>query len=493
MEREVKLSAGADFKVPVLDGVIDGVTAVAAPVRHLDATYYDTADLRLARWGITVRFRKGDGDGWTVKLPDGDDGPALVRREVVFDAPNGAVPHDVIELLRAYVRSSQLEAVVRISTERKPIRLQDGDGAALAELVDDAVSVYQDDNVIQRFRELEVELEADRPRVIAAVVDALEQAGADRSNPLPKALRALGPRAVEAPELVPIDVNKKSTAGDVFHAALVDGVTRYLRHEPGVRLGDDSEDVHQARVAIRRLRTDLRTFSTLADGEWLEPLRDELGWLGRALGSVRNADVLLDRLRAQAASLPERDATAVAALVRRLFVERDTARTELVDVLNSDRYVRLLDNLVATAQSPSLSAKAGKRASKVVPDLAVRPWKKLAKAAKRLGKNPADAELHQVRIKAKRARYASEAIAPVAGKRAAKLADAVADLQTVLGDHQDAVVAEAWLRNASQEGNELALVAGELIGVQRLEAKASRRAWRKVWRRALAASPGGKN
>ena len=96
--------------------------------------------------------------------------------------------------------------------------------------------------------------------------------------------------------------------------------------------------------------------------------------------------------------------------------------------------------------------------------------------------------MHQVRIKAKRARYAAEAIAPVAGRRVARLAEAVADLQGILGDHQDAVVAEAWLRQASQDGGDLALVAGELVGVQRAEAKASRKAWKKAWKRALGAS-----
>jgi CHAD domain-containing protein len=483
-EREVKLTAGPDFTMPPLDGVADGITAVPAPARKLDATYYDTSDLRLARWGITVRYRKGDGDGWTVKLPEGDDGPALVRREVVFDAPNGAVPPEVLDLLRAYVRSSHLRPVVRITTLRRATRLQNGDGAALAEVVDDAVAVYRGSRVTERFREIEVELESDDATVLGAVAKTLQRAGADPSDPRPKAIRALGSTAQDPPELVPIQVGKRASAGDVLHAAAVNGVIRFLRHEPGVRLGDDPEDVHQARVAIRRLRSDLRTFRDLGDAAWLEPLRDELGWLGRALGAVRDADVLLDRLRAQAESLPDRDAAGVAALVRRLFVERDAARTGLLEVMASPRYVALLDRLVEGAQRPVLSPAARKRATRVVPPLVATPWRKLAKAAKALGKNPEDAALHQVRIQAKRCRYAAEAVAPVVGKPATKLADAVAEVQTVLGDHQDAVVAEAWLREAGREGGELALVAGELVVVQRAQADASRMAWKKAWKRA---------
>src|SRR5207248_11382379 len=109
--------------------------------------------------------------------------------------------------------------------------------------------------------------------------------------------------AVPAPGLGP-----KSPAGDAVRAALAAGTTRLLRHDPGVRLGDDPEDVHQARVGARRLRSDLRTFAPLVEPDWREHLQDELRWLGDQLGAVRDADVLLDRLRRQASTLPERDA-----------------------------------------------------------------------------------------------------------------------------------------------------------------------------------------
>jgi CHAD domain-containing protein len=103
---------------------------------------------------------------------------------------------------------------------------------------------------------------------------------------------------------------------------------------------------------------------------------------------------------------------------------------------------------------------------------------------KALPTDPPDADLHQIRILAKRARYAAEAAGPLAGKKASAFAGALAGLQTVLGDHQDAVVAEAWLRTATAGPDGVSLAAGELIAMQRAEAAASRKRWPKAWDRA---------
>jgi CHAD domain-containing protein len=92
-----------------------------------------------------------------------------------------------------------------------------------------------------------------------------------------------------------------------------------------------------------------------------------------------------------------------------------------------------------------------------------------------------------VRIRSKRVRYAAEAAAPVIGKPAKQLAAAVAKVQGVLGDMQDAVVAEAWLRQAGTSGSaSQALVAGVLIARQRDQQAACRKAWIKPWRKASA-------
>jgi len=487
-EREVKLGAWAGFRLPDLDAVFEGVTSAPLAERDLKAVYYDTEDLRLARWGVTVRHRTGEGTVWTVKLPEGEEGPALVRREVSCDGPADTVPDETLGLVRAYLRREPLVVVAHIHTKRSGVVLSDVEGLPVAEVVDDEVSVLHGGRVAARFREVEVEI-ADRaaPGLIDAVVGRLREAGAGKPDATPKLVRALGERALEPAELAGVDLGGQPTAADVIRATMVGSVTRILRHDAGVRIGDDPEDTHQARVGSRRLRSDLRTFAPLLADDWVATLRDELKWLGRELGAVRDADVLAERLRQQADALPERDGAGLAPLFRRLAKEREEAGARLLEAMSGDRYVDLLDRLVVAARAPELRSEADEPARRVVPDLVGRPWRHLKKAVGQLPSEPSDHDLHQVRIRTKRARYAVEAAVPAVGGGAKKLAKALAGLQTVLGDHQDAVVAEEWLRRAASGAGGAsaaeALAAGELIAVQRTEGMNSRAAWPAAWRK----------
>lgn len=499
IEREVKLGAWAGFALPDLDGVVEHIHAEDRAPRTLTAVYYDTPDLRLARWGVSLRHRSGDGTGWTVKLPEGENGPALVRRELTVEGPADALPDEASSLVRAYARGASLGPVARMRTVRTGVDLVDAEGTRVAEVVDDEVSVLHGGRVAARFRELEVEIGERAPDgLLEAVVSSLRRAGAGEPDPTTKVVRALGPRALAPPEIVPMEPGDEASAAAVLRETMAASVVRILRHDAGVRIGDDPEDVHQARVGTRRLRSDLRTFASLLDPGWLAPLREELRWLAGLLGAVRDADVLVERLRAQTATLLETDTAGLAPIFRQLEKQREDARAALLEALVGPRYVALLDSLVAAAQSPAAQSPpyrngagrpakrlAQRPAGKVVPGLAARPWEQLRDAVRSLPADPTDEDLHRVRILAKRARYAVEAAAPVAGKRAASLASALARLQGVLGDHHDAVVAEAWLRAALVEaGPGVALAGGELIALQRAEASASRERWKKAWTRA---------
>src|SRR5207244_1052187 len=296
-------------------------------------------------------------DGWTVKLPEATDGPGLVRRELIFEGGPGSVPTAVADLVRAYVRTAALAPVARLKTQRRGHELRDGEGRRVVEIVDDQVSVYEGRRLVMRFREIEAELvgEARDDGVLRALVAELRRAGAGDLDPTPKLVRALGPRAQAPAELANVSLGDKPTAGEVVRRALTTGVLRVLHHDPGVRIGDDPEDVHQARVGSRRLRSDLRTFGPLLQEPWVTGLRTELKWLGQQLGAVRDADVLLERLRRQAATLPERDARGVATVLRRLARQREAARAELLEAMAGARYASLLDALVAGASDPALA------------------------------------------------------------------------------------------------------------------------------------------
>ena len=160
------------------------------------------------------------------------------------------------------------------------------------------MSVFSGPRITQRFREIAVLSESGA--LLDAIATRFEAAGAQHARPRALVARALGLGGTPPPEIGSVTLGGAATAGDVVRRALSSSVIRLLRHDPGVRLGIDAEDVHQARVATRRLRSDLRTFRPLLDEAWAEALRDDLRWLGGELGRVRDAEVLRDRLRTAA-------------------------------------------------------------------------------------------------------------------------------------------------------------------------------------------------
>src|SRR5450756_952218 len=219
IEREVKLGAGPAFHLPDLSGVIDGVAVTPPEAVRLETVYYDTPDLRLARWGVSLRHRAGE--GWTLKLPPADaTGQLLERDELVFQGGAKKPPPAAVAIVRAYVRKAELIPVARLSTVRRRVRLLDGAGGRLAEVVDDEVSVRDGRRVAARFREIEVEVAGgdDGDRIVAPLVARLRGAGAPAPDPTPKHIRALGPRAMEPAEVSPALVQQDSPARDVIRS-----------------------------------------------------------------------------------------------------------------------------------------------------------------------------------------------------------------------------------------------------------------------------------
>jgi CHAD domain-containing protein len=481
-EREIKLAVPPGFRLPDLDGLLGGIIAVPLPDVTLSAVYHDTADLRLARAGASLRYRSDD--GWTAKLPRSTSAAGLLTRtELPVPGGPGPVPPGAVDLVRAYARTARVEVVTRLRTHRRRVELVDLDGKQLAEVTDDEVSVLDGRRVALRFRELEVELAENGTEQLAElIVDALRAAGAGAPDPIPKVVRALGPRALEAPDIVVPGIG--TTAADAVRRAIASSVERIVEHDAVTRIGEDPEGVHQMRVAARRLRSDLRTFRTLLEPEWTDQLREELQWLGAELGAVRDAEVLAERLRGLAATLPEPEASAADQLIDGLVEQGDRARAELRTALRSDRYLTLLDRLVAAAQDPPFASDspAGKPAGAVIAKLVRAPWRHLDCAVSELEEDAADAALHDVRKRAKRTRYAAEAVGPVIGKPARKFAAAVAKVQTVLGDHMDAVMAEAWLRDAGLgQPGAVAFAAGALAAKESALAQAARDEFPEIW------------
>lgn len=491
VEFEAKLMVPVGVVIADLDGVMKGVTAVRLPERGLDVVYYDTTDLRLARSGITLRHREGEGGpAWTVELPAAPGSAVLLRREVTFDEPPGRVPACAADLVSATTRGRRLGVAARLSTRRVPVQLRSRGGSVLADVVEDSVVVSRGEQQAGQFREVEIEVFG-RGRtgrgLLKAAVARLAGAGCVPLAPVPKLVRALGEQAARPPDVVVLPMGAHASLADLVRHAMSGSVAQLIGHDPGVRLGDAPEDLHQLRVASRRLRSDLRTFGPVLAPAPAARIRTSLAWLATEVGPARDADVLASRLGLAIAALPEADAEGASTLLGLLQQQTRSARAVMLEALRNPRYLRLLDDLVRLGGSPPMvdaRVIAGGDPARVAARLARAPWRRLAAAASGLGANPSDSDLHRIRVLAKRCRYATEAVGPVIGADAAPFAEALAHLQGVLGEYHDTVVAEAWLREAATDHPASALAVGQLVAVEIARRAELRREWRAAWQRA---------
>jgi len=484
-EVERKLAVNGPFELPDL-GRIEGIGSVAeASPQRLRATYYDTEDLRLARNGITLRYRSGEKDDpvWTVKLPV--DGAAFTRDEIDVEGSGSAVPRAASELVTAFVRSERLSPVTRIHTRRRRLNLMNGSGEVGTEVVDDVVSVVEGSRVVARFRELEVEDKGAGARAVERVAAALERAGAVAGDSSPKAIRALGARANAPADVVPPKrISPKQPAGRAVRGSLASGTYRMIANDPGTRLGSE-EAVHQMRVAARRMRSDLRTFHPLVDEAWARSLETELKWIADRLGEVRDLDVMQMRLRKAGGGMED----SLDSLFASMDDKHDTAREHLLEALRSNRYVSLLDRLVEATRNPPLTPAATEQTcAEALPPLVMGAWRKLARRARSVRPGDPNDDFHRVRILAKRARYASEAVAPSLGKKvgkqAGRFAQRCADVQDVLGALQDAVVSAGMVRHLAEEHHgdgPFNLALGRLLERQELATREAKQSFPKVW------------
>jgi len=479
LERELKLEAALDFELPDLSGLAGEPERL--PTQELRTSYFDTADFRLWRQGMTLRLRSGgDPEGlaiWTLKHTQRQGGPTLDRTEESWAGDPGRIPTEVTDLVRGVVRRAALEKVADLVTTRRRLLFRDADGSPSVELDDDTVTVVSGGRDGTRFRQLELELHGGRA-VPDVLLRRLRGAGA-RAERTPKLEKAVGLPDADRTRA------RKPTLGEALRLRigellldLVDNDVMLRRHPANPPI----DAIHDARVATRRLRSDLKTFGPALDPVWVRHTRDELQWLGTLLGRVRDVDVLAPKLKPDPDDRTS-DSDGKAALRSGLTQQRRVAGRELAEALGSPRYLDLLDRLHAGARLPPLSgAIAQAPARRALPKLVRRTWRRLARDVRDAGRHPSDAQLHRLRIKAKEVRYASEASAALMGKPARQLAAAAEALQGLLGDHHDAVAAEAWLRDQASSPA-VAFVAGRLSEREHGRQRELRAQWPKVWRR----------
>lgn len=296
-----------------------------------------------------------------------------------------------------------------------------------------------------------------------------------------------GPRSIEEvrSELDPVADLEGTTAIDLLRRTMARSTVRLVEQVPIIELGEDPEGIHDTRVVARRLRSDLRTFGPLLDPAWSKPLRAELGWVGALLGRVRDPEVLIARLGVQIEAIADPGIAAGKILLDDLELQREGARRRLLEALRSPRFDALVHRLVEGASDPRSVEGGSEDAAETAGTLMSRPWRRLKRAAGRLGPEPEDADLHRLRIKVKRVRYAAEAFTPTFGTPADRFATAARKLQDLLGEHHDAVVSLGWLtaNGIGADDTSVAFAAGRIAEHESMARDRHRDAWPKGWAR----------
>jgi len=464
LEREAKFDVDLDFELPDLSVLFDRVEPKAD--RQMCTTYYDTADFRLWRRGISLRFRSIDGSDlgiWTVKIPASAVGATLNRTELSWEAHRDRMPPEATGILRGIVRNLPVCELVELAATRRRYELKNASSTTLAEIDDDVVVVRGGTRDGLRFRQIELELRPGGDALLGPTVVLLGSAGAQHGGSQKLAL------AVDLPSVSDIGTasvtDRHATLAEIVTSCISGALNRLLDHDYRLRLDPldpPMEDVHQARVATRRLRSDLKFLHSALDPEWVARTRGELKWLGHVLGQVRDDDVLFELLDRDGTS--PLDIEGLGQLRSSLGEQRARHCEALAQALGGQRYVSLVERLSSAGQVPPLAdqfsatkgsdawLRSNEPAKRVLPPLVARRWKKLQAAIHRGGHIPTDLQLHRVRIRAKEVRYAAELSTPVIGKAAARTSRSAARVQTVLGEHHDAVAAESWLRAQAARG-----------------------------------------
>jgi len=474
--QEIEWQFDADDLRPVEDwlGRFDPGSSglVVAPETTLEITdtYYDTADWRFYRAGYALRVRSTNGEvEATMKSLTPAEGSLRRRREISEpledDKPATLKQTEgpVGGRSRALVGGREMRPLFRLETSRKGFGLLSEDSTdrnvRIGEISLDAsqIPLGQEPTSMTRI-EIEAEIgKAPTPQLqgfVEEMQSALELAPASTSK-YETGLYASGLNPEGDAALGPTCVDASMSLGEVAFAVLRAQFAQMRSHEPGTRLGDDPEELHDMRVPTRRMRAAIKVFRG-ALPERAGWFGEELRWVAHALGDVRDLDVQIERFQAWKREADEEGSRFLDRILSITRKRRAEARKNMLEVLDSERYERLESSFAEMLRrGPGTGLEleqangremADEPITAAAPALILRRYRKWRKAAKRLVENSSPEDFHNVRKKGKRLRYTLEFVSEVYGKPAQKLIKPLKALQDDLGDHQDAIVAAGYLK-----------------------------------------------
>ena len=440
-----------------------GLAVAAGMTKEITDTYYDTDDWRLYRAGYVLRLRRDGGSAEaTMKALAPAEG-ALRRRREISEPLEGGIETPkktrgpVGERLRRIAGVADLRPLFEVRTRRRTFALrpersspggivEDALGnirrrekdAPFGELALDETEVSGDAGARTSLSRIEVEVEAGLHGSVEGFVGEMRAALNLRPTETSKfeaGLSVAGLSPAAAPDLGPTEINASLSTGEVAFAILRRHFATILAHEPGVRLGEDPEELHDMRVATRRLRAALKLYADVLPKRAERHERD-LRWVAGTLGEVRDLDVHLERLAGEAS----RNGEVLEEVVSVLEERRVEARRRMLEALDSSRYEALVTNFSGTLRRGRSPAPSGPILESALA-LVRRRYKKVRKAASTITRDSSPEEFHDLRKRGKRLRYALEPLQGIYGKPSEKMVELLKAIQDDLGDHQDLVVA----------------------------------------------------
>lgn len=434
--------------------------------------YFDTDDSLVHKAGYSLRVRRsGDDHVQTVKTNDGGAG--------LFDRTEWEVPVDALEIDDKALKATPLGRVKKLgknlepklrSTVDRSTWLIDRDGS-LIEVVLDRGTVEAGDET-QKFQELELEL---REGTLAGLFALARQLGEE--VPLEIGVLSKKERGMLLAERA-LDHEQKSrepaiaaamTAGQAFAAVVQECIRHFRLNQPLIIAERNPAALHQARVAMRRLRTAFILFRPAIRQGSLEPLKSELKAFIEPFGVARNLDVYLDR---HGEELAWRDR-------RKLQSALADAYDQVIDALNSRQRRDMFVDLVEWTASADWQRKAaGEPIGKFAARQLDAAWRKVKRGASQLGKLE-EQQLHRLRIDIKKLRYSVEFLGPLyRRKRVRKFASSLEAMQDCLGlIHDDMIsreivagyaLAESGRTDISQRSRQLTRMAARFKRVKHL-------------------------
>jgi triphosphatase len=439
-------------------GTVEGLVLEARPTLKIFDTYFDTDDWRIHRAGFALRIRSEDGKSEaTLKSLRSNSAEMADRRELsetLESTESESMARStgpVGTRVHAVSGAHPLQPLFEVHTSRQRYAVHAAnDEKPLGEIALDETVISrphgQPQTSIQR---VEVEALTDAHEPLQALVKALRSVCSLESasdSKFSQGLKSVGLAPAPPPELAPTAVDASMRVDEVALANLRRYLSVWDLHEPGARLGDDPEELHDLRVAGRRLDAILRQFGTYLPAA-LVRTRPTLKKILRALGEARDLDVALLELDAFNRALSEADQAKLEPLEQHLRSERARSRTRMLSLLDSSAVQKDLDELrLELAQPSDLTEGPEAPALEVVPELIRTRYKKVRKGADGLTPASPTESYHAVRGNVKKLRYVLESVAVIFGKPANAMLRSLRRWQERLGMQQDAVVAGGRLR-----------------------------------------------